>query len=80
MGFFAMVGPLQVFVSCHVSRVPYHVTLFPPLPPPSIYDEHMHRDNRSFGNVDLCGNDLVVIDRLVPDPLLLISLIFIRVL
>lgn len=24
MGFFAMVGPLQVFVSCHVSRVRYH--------------------------------------------------------
>lgn len=32
----------------------------------------MHRDNRSFGNVDLCGNDLVVIDRLVPDLLLLL--------
>lgn len=39
---------------------------------PPIHDEHMHRDNRSFGNVDLCGNDLVVIDRLVPDLLLLL--------
>lgn len=44
---------------------------------PPIHDEHMHRDNRSFGNVDLCGNDLVVIDRLVPDLLLLLLLLLI---
>lgn len=47
MGFFAMVGPLQVFVSCHVSRVPYHVTLFPP-PPPSMM-------NICIGTTDLSG-------------------------
>lgn len=49
MGFFAMVGPLQVFVSCHVSRVPYHVTLFPPPPlPPSMM-------NICIGTTDLSG-------------------------
>lgn len=34
MGFFAMVGPLQVFVSCHVSRkFSIILALFPLLPP-----------------------------------------------
>lgn len=45
MGFFAMVGPLQVFVSSHVSGLLsctqlHHTTSKP------IYDEPLHRDNR----------------------------------
>lgn len=47
MGFFAMVGPLQVFVSSHVSPFFLALSLSPPLPfPLSYHDEPLHRDNR----------------------------------
>lgn len=48
MGFFAHVGPLQVFVSSHVS-----VYSNPSRLPPSMMS-FLHRDISTFENVDLC--------------------------
>lgn len=67
MGFFAMVGPLQVFVSSHVSPSS-HSTCTPNSPStrPSTdghYDDIKHRDNRPSGML-IYVDDLVVIDRL----------------
>lgn len=48
MGFFAHVGPLQVFVSSHVSvhSIPSHLSLS--------MMSFLHRDISTLENVDLC--------------------------
>lgn len=58
MGFFADIGPLQVFVSSHVST---RSTPF------SFVMSKMHRDNRPSGMLSMPG-DLVVIDHTFSDP------------
>lgn len=60
MGFFAYVGPLQVFVSSHVS---VHAYL------PFVMSK-MHRDNRPSGVLSMPG-DLVVIDHTFSETTLL---------
>lgn len=73
MGFFAMVGPLQVFVSSHVSVFPILQTH--PIHPPTLVMKKKHRDIMTIlnGMLSMPG-DLVVIDRFYLKPPLYPSL------